>query len=291
MNERADFAGTLVKYISLVVVAAVASGALTYLAIMNVGYTVSVDKAGKVTIAVRPSDNFPEIFKKAIAADPKIVDTTLASENYYKLTDTKLVSVLEDIDYSTPQNQKLAWRIRKMLYDLRGPFQVPGALRDAPDYHFVEALDDLDNALQSRKPANAILAELWKQSLNREGIFKIRYFRATVEVVPGAASGNDRLGVVLACPGSPVGVGKVMQLYAIGQVLAEVTQNPLLFHCDRAALTAEQLLADQTTVRLGVSEAEFRRLAGSDTIDRKIDATFILYPKDQMARIPANFGM
>jgi hypothetical protein len=265
---------------------AIVSAALTYIAVLNRGFTFSVNKNGNVEVKVSASDSFAEIFKKAIGADPKIVDAVLASENYYKLTDVKLVDALENLD--SAQNQEIAKRLRIMLLDLRGPFSLPGTLRDATDGRFVRALDDLDNAPPDAKEANALLAELWKRYIDQEGIFKFRSFKATVELVPNASTGDENYKVVLACPGSAVAIGRLMSLSSkqdTKTIIGEINQDASLFDCDGKVLTVEQLLSGQATVQLGVSETTFKQLAIPAEIDnKKIDAKFYLYPKNLVAR-------
>lgn len=295
MGTRRNAAATWIKYLAWVAIVVIVTGALSYLAVKNIGYTVAMNKDGTATITVHPNDSFPDILKKAMAKDPKLVNATLASEHYYKLTDLSLVSALEHLNYSEVENQKIASGLRDMLYDLRGPFAVPGALRSAKNGAFVGALNDLDDALKNATSANAILAKLWENDQNRTGIFKLRRFSATVEIVPNAPFGDETYPNVFTCPGSALPEGRIIQITGVGQykgqTLAEVHQNMMLFPCDRPGLTVEELLAQKKVVRLGLSERVFRRLTSIDATERKINVSFFLYAKDQAPRISINAGM
>lgn len=288
MSTQESSSATWIKYLAIIVVATIVSSALTYLAINQIGYTVSLNKDGTVTITVRPNDSFPVILEKAIAENPKLVRATLASEDYYNLTDVRLVSALERLDYSEKGNKEIASGFRMMLYDLRGPFKVPGALRDAKSDTFVAALDDLEEALENDRIANAILAELWRRHQNQQSIFKLRHYKGTAEIVPNAPFGDEAHPLVFTCPGSALPEGRIIQLKGVapnhGQTLAQVHQNPVLFPCDSNPLTVEELLSKKP-VRLGLSEAAFNRLLTVDTTDRKVDVTFLLYGKNQMPLI------
>jgi hypothetical protein len=265
---------------------AIVSATVTYLAVLNKGFSFALSKDTGIEVKVSASDNFVDVLKKSIDADPHLVAAVLASRDYYRLTDVKLADALQNLDGA--QDQEIARRLRTMLLDLRGPFSLPGTLRDATDGRFIKALDDLDNAPIGATEANALLAELWKHYIDQEGIFKFRNFKATVEIVPGVPSGDDNYKVVLACPRSAVALGRVMSLSSMDgtkTILPEISQDAARFDCDGAALSVGQLLSHQATVRLGVSEKTFDLLINPDEVsDRKVEAKFYLFPKNLVAR-------
>ena len=285
MTEPQNPTVSWTKWVSLAIAVAIVSAAVTHLAEINKAFQVSVGKEGNFTIDVRASDNFAEIFKNAVDTYPKLVDTILAGEQYYKVTNASLANALEDLDYSRPDSEEIAKRLRRMLWDLRGPFKVPGALRGA-DGRMVSALDDLEETRHGAKQASALLAALWTRSLDEEGIFKLPILRATVEIVGGAPSGSRDLKTALACPGSPLVNGRIMNLYVPGQgnIFAEVAQDPSLFDCGGSALTAQELLAEGGRIRLGLSETAFRQLVdpsgASGVGNGRIDANFVVYPRN-----------
>ena len=94
---------------------------------------------------------------------------------------------------------------------------------------------------------------------------------------------------VLVCPGDVIATvsGVVMSLRVdraddSRNILADVIQDPSLFDCRGSALTAEKLLSEEGTARLGLSEKAFRELVptGEPGIgEGRIVARFLLYSK------------
>lgn len=249
-----------------------------FLAQQNKSVQVALDKEGKLAFEVRGDMEFSQVFENAMSKDRTIVDAILASQNYYNLSDVKLVDRIANLDPSVEVSKKL----RNLLWDLRGPFRVPGTLRGA-DENMIKALDDLETALENAKEANALLTHLWEQTLDRTGIFRPRRFNATVEIVSDDLPDKGMYRVALACPGGALVSGRVMFLYTqIGGALIEVTQIPSVFDCDGLASTVKDLFAGRT-IRLGVSQAVFKELfdpAGtSDDVNGQMSAKFELFPK------------
>jgi len=255
------------------------AGLVVYLVHAERGFKLRLDKSG-VDIDVQANETFGQLLTKALEKNRTEVDAILASHQYYNLANADFVDRLGYLDASKPETKEISNRLRKLLWDLRGPFEIPFTLSGA-DERMSKALDALEAARQERKEANALLVELWKQSLQGEGIFWPRSFGATVEVVHGTQTKK-----ILACPGDAIVTvsGIIMSLSLEGgadAISAEIEQNPSLFHCDRSPLTAEKLLADGGTPRLGVSESTFRSLVPTSVSNQegKVGATFRLYPK------------
>jgi hypothetical protein len=251
------------------------------------GYAIRENKGvdislGNFKVTVAADETFAQLLNKASEKDPKDVEAILASRQYYNLTDANLVDQLEHLDASKPETQEISLRLRRLLWDLRGPFKIPDTLSGA-DERMMEALDALEKARENEKKVNPLLVALWRESLEGGGVFVPRTFNATIEVVPGAPAGDADRRIVLVCPGSAVAlVSGVLMSLQVGDsynILADVTQNPSLFPCSGPALTAAKLL-EGDTVRLGLSEKGFKELVPAGGIgNERINANFILYPE------------
>ncbi len=291
------------KPFSLVLIVAIVAVTAYLLAVENKSFTMRLNKDGDATITVYADDNFGKVLDKAIAAEAKSgtvgeIDAILASRSYYKLTNPGLTDALARLSPSQPGDDAVAKRLRAMLWDLRGPFELPNTLRGA-DERMIKALDDLDApssqvATDKLAQASGLLAAMWNLSLDRKGIFRPRFFRAKVEVVHRAPASDEDHIVVLACPGSALVSGRVMSLYTDqNSIMAEVTQDPSLFDCGGSALTAAQLLAGGKA-RLGLSEKAFKDLmdpaGASRTHSTTGEAKFELFPRDLVGRLDWSNG-
>lgn len=290
MTRRRRSAKPWVRQISLVAVVAIVAVAtyfvVTDLAEMNKNFDVVLDKEGKIAIAVSADDSFADILSAAIARDSETVEAILAAKQYYRLTSTQLVDELRKFDAAHSETQEVSRGLRRLLWDLQGPFSPPGTLRGA-DERMIRALDDLDEALSGAQEASTLLTELWRLSLERKGVFKPRLFHASIEIVPAISVAGGWTGTVLACPGSML-VGRMLFVRTRGSMKVEVSHNPSLFNCDPPALTASQMLAGGQ-VRLGLSEDVFRKLVDPDGLagigDGRNTASFEIYPRGLAAQI------
>jgi len=269
-------------------IAITTAGLVGYLANLNKAFKIAMDKNGKVEIDVRADETFAQLLNKALEKNRIEVEAILVSQQYYNLANANLVDQLEHLDASKPETKEISNRLRRLLWDLRPPFDIPYTLSGA-DERMRKALDALETARKENKQVNAFLVELWKESLQGGSIFLPRSFSATVEIVQGAPIGSEKRKIVLVCPGDAIATvsGVVMTLRVergsdSNNILADVNQNPSLFPCSGTALTVEKLLAEEGTVRLGISESAFRDLvpaSGSGIGEGRVDARFQLYPK------------
>jgi hypothetical protein len=272
------------RWLAIVCVATLLTGVVVYLASLNKGFEISIGDNGQFSIGVRPDETFATLLNKAIQRDRSEVDAILARQQYYSLTNPDLVGQLEHLDAAKPESQEISNRLRRLLWDLRGPFKIPYTLSGA-DERMTQALDALETERKETKQASALLVALWEKSLEGHGIFWPRSFNATVEIVQGAPAGNEERKIVLACPGSAIAhvSGVVMSLHTNrANILADVIQEPALFDCGGSVLTARQLLAEEGTAQLGLSERAFKELVpASESVNEhgKTDAKFILYPQ------------
>jgi hypothetical protein len=233
---------------------------------------------------VRADETFAQLLSKALEKNQREVEAILASRQYYNLADANLVDQLAHLDTAKPETKEISNRLRSLLWNLQGPFAIPHTLSGA-DERMRKALDALETTRRETKQANALLVELWKQSLQGEGIFWPRSFDATVEIVRGAPTGTEERRIVLVCPGDAIATvsGIVMSLRVdSNNILADVIQDPSRFDCGGSSLTAEKLLVEEGTARLGLSESAFRELIPASepgTGERRTAARFVLYSK------------
>jgi hypothetical protein len=107
------------------------------------------------------------------------------------LADANLVDQLAHLDAAKPETKKFQTDCGACSGSAR-------TIRDSPlsgaDERMRKALDALETTRKETKQANALLVELWKQSLQGEGIFWPRSFNATVEIVQGAPTGLRSAG-------------------------------------------------------------------------------------------------
>jgi len=268
-----------VNAVLVLVIAAIVVTATYLLARMNKEFSIGIGKEG-AAILVKADDSFNSVLNKAIETDSGTVEAILGQKQYYKLTSVQLVDALRKLDASQPDNQRVSQGLRTLLWDLKGPFALPGTLRGA-DLRMMGAFDDLEEALKEAEEANHLFTELWRLSLERKGVFKPRLFHASIEIIDAPTDET-----AFACPGSML-VERLVFIHVVGfdgSLTREVTQNPLLFHCDPPALTARQMLAGGT-VRLGLSERAFENLVGDDAgigVSRT-KARFEVYPRNLAA--------
>jgi len=269
-------------WLAIVCLAVIVAGLVGYLASQNKGFKIALDKNGKVEIDVSADETFGQLLKKALEKNRTEVDAILVSHQYYSLANANFVDQLEHLDPSKAATKEISNRLRRLLWDLRGPFETPFTLIGA-DQRMRKALDALELLRKEKKQTSALLVELWKESLEGDGIFYPRSFSATLEIVPGAPTGGDDRKIVLVCPGDALATlsGIVMSLSVHGRgLLADLNQRPSLFNCGGSALTADKLLAHDGTARLGVNETVFRELVPPSEIGngaKKVNASFELY--------------
>jgi hypothetical protein len=182
------------------------SGLVGYLADLN--KEIATDKNGEIEIYVRADETFAQLLNKALDKNRIEVDGILVSRRYYNLANADLVDQLAHLDPSEPDTREISNRLRRLLWDLRGPFELPYTL-SAADERTSKALDALETARKENKQVNAFLVEVWRESLEGEGIFWPRSFNATIEIVHGAPTGK-----VLVCPGDAIATvsGVIMAL-------------------------------------------------------------------------------
>lgn len=100
-------------------------------------------------------------------ADRRLVMSILRAHDFYLVPSVDAVHAIQN---NTETHDEVARAVRKMLYNLEGPFARPKTFLDAPDDRLLMAMNDL----YAQKPESPIIKTLWELSLDFKGIFKLR---------------------------------------------------------------------------------------------------------------------
>jgi hypothetical protein len=261
-------------------IVAVTLGVVVYqLAAMNKDFEINLDKAGQFKVAVRSDANFEALVQAALAENASSVEGALANLGYFRVTDPRVVAALEGLDPADPAEAEVVAGVRHMFRDQRGPFTMPDSLVEV-DARLIAAFDSLEKELQKSNRTSDLVIELWRQSLEYQGIFRTRMFDAEVWPYP-AAEGEAVSGpiAVYACPGSDF-LGKEVMLLApdFTSISGEVVAHPL-HRCDEQDQKLVQLFAREKAV-LGLDARAWTALFGADVpTDAPQEARFQFLPE------------
>jgi hypothetical protein len=274
------------KVVALAVVAAAVLAAIFLLARTDRPFEITIDREGKFSVEARQGDNFADILKAAIEKDPATVEALLSTHGYYNVKSPRLVDALARLDAAAAANQEVTAGLRRMLWDLAGPFKRPGTLAGA-DERLIGALDELEEVAGG---TSKLFAGIWERSLERTGLFRPRSFNAEVTRLWGGPAAPPGQVFVYACPGNEL-VGKQMTLWTEGERAGAVTglivDDLQRFDCGNAGRTVEELLAGQPA-RLGLDGTAFAGLLGattSEALPPRVEAKFRVHPKELTAAI------
>jgi hypothetical protein len=256
-------------------------------------FRISVDKGGSVVIEAKPGDDFASILSTALEKDPATVESLLNGKGFFSISDPDLVTSIEALQPGEAATAQVTLGIRKLLFNLEGPFQRPLTLVGA-DGRLLDALDDLDKT-PGGQGTSALLAGLWQRSNDRTGVFRPRSFNADVKLLFGGPPGTTGRPAVFACPGSEF-VGKDATVWTEGEepgaVTGVVVEDVQRFDCD-GDQSIEDLLGGRQA-RLGLDAATYRNLFGKPdpgtTLPPHVAAKFRVHPKDLTATLVLSNG-
>ncbi len=287
-GDKAAAGGGMAKLAIVAVIAVAVLGAVWILAGRGGPFRISVDKTGSVVVEAQQGDDFGKILGSALDKDRKTVEALLNANGFFSIADPELVTRIESIKPGEEATAEVTSGIRRLLFNLEGPFQRPGTLVGA-DGRLLDALDDLDST-PGAQATSPLLAGLWQRSLDRTGVFRPRSFNADVKLlfVGPAAPGQP---VIYACPGSEF-VGKDATVWTGGETPGAVTglivADLQRFDCPDADRSLEELLAGQPA-RLALDGATYRGLFGQPdpgvTLPPHVAAKFRVHPKDLTAAL------
>lgn len=250
-------AGPMVGVVAIVAAAVLAI--VAWLAWINREFTLAIDKEGRFNISVASGANLRDVLLEALDRDKASVEEVLTARGYHHFADPGLAAALARLDPAAPEHAAAVASIRQLLREQRGPFTMPDALK-VLDARLVDALASLETSLEASRQTSELLVELWRQSLDFQGIFRHRMFRATVQRYPASPGGTRGLVLVMGCPGSDF-LGKEVSLRALdgnGQV-SGIVLSSATHHCDGADQKLADLFADQPA-RLGLDAETYQRL-------------------------------
>ena len=236
---------------------------------------------------------------EANASNRELVEALLANRGYYHITDVRLVNALTDL---TPgeESSELSNALRNLLYDLKGPFAAPNPFAGVRNTLLVDAIMELDprktsspdNGLSvdgeadkgTRQSINPLMSELWRRSIEIQGIFRPHEIRATIRQARGIPPGT-----AVACTDSLLD-GKQITITSVGlqkRVMVDARE-----FCGRAAPNAEKLLAGERE-ELYLAPEDFVEIAGvvpaaaTGTGRRDpVDVSVVVAPKHFVSRPP-----
>ena len=244
--------------------------------------TVDVDHVLDTMLSVDPAN----------ATNKELLETLLANRGYYHVTDVRLVNALTELT-SDEESWPLSSALRNLLYDLKGPFAEPNPFAGVRNTLLVDAIMELDprqtargdeTGKDSTQPINPLMSELWRRSIEIQGIFRPHEIRATIRLVRGIPPGT-----AVACTDSLLD-GKQITITSVGmqkRVMVDARE-----FCGRAAPNAEKLLAGERE-ELYLAPDDFVEIAGvvpaavSGTARRDpVDVSVVVAPKHFVSRPP-----
>lgn len=162
-------------------------------------FDIVLDRSAGVTISAKSGEGIEVLIDRAFAESPAAVGGVLQAREYYRLHSDGLITALALTDPADLPESTLK-RYRKLLWELEGPFAPPGTLSEM-DGRLLQALEDLESEVRRTGRSNQLIASIWQQSLNQQGIFRPRLVNAEVVLVSGD-DGDGDFPVFFTCAGS-----------------------------------------------------------------------------------------
>jgi type IV secretory pathway protease TraF len=228
------------------------------------GRSLSV-KIGDYALDFGADPEMGAVLDAALAARPDDVAALLAARGFHRVTSPGLVDALARIDAAKAEGMAVTQGVRRLLWNLQGPFSGAGVLSEA-DARFLTALEDVDRRATA-EPGGAVIVELWQRSLERRSPLPLRLFAA--RVVPVRAG---EPGVVYFCPpadgrldGKHAAVFRKDTDAALDGALVADDRGRL--DCPAEGVSVRALFAG-APMTLGVDPARYAAFAGTDgTVD------------------------
>lgn len=165
----------------------------------NRAFDIVLDRSAGVTISAKSGEGIEVLIDRAFAESPAAVGGVLQARDYFKLHSDGLITALALTDPSSLPETTLK-RYRKLLWELEGPFAPPGTLSEM-DGRLLQALEDLEAEVRNTGRSNQLIAAIWQQSLNQQGIFRPRLVNAEVVLLSGNGAAG-KMPVFYTCAGS-----------------------------------------------------------------------------------------
>ncbi len=131
------------------------------LSVQAQGYNMELDVSEQITLT--------ELLNTLLEKNKGAVMGELEAKGFYLIPSLEAAAALRRFK-ETDDNRDFAREVRKIMYDLDGPFARDTTFLEAEDDRLINALDDLFQ----KKPASPLIVRLWEDSLNWSSIFSIR---------------------------------------------------------------------------------------------------------------------
>ncbi|MGF1658869.1 MAG: hypothetical protein ACFCUS_05530 [Rubrimonas sp.] len=247
---------------------------------------------GGASVEVSARDSLESIVQRALDEDPVLATGDLAQLGFHSLSSEALADALRRIKPEDAEGAAVAASLREMLWDLKGPFALPGTLAGA-DKRLIGALEDLESIKSETGEMSELLAEIVLMSVDRRGLFQPRDFAGEVRRLPGVGSPGGH-SLVYVCPGSPL-AGKNIRITLRHAAVDDpdsaamtifpglIVQDPNLMSCPGSFRRLTELLGGQAA-QLGLDAEAFARLTagappGSLPV-RGLRVSFTVHPAD-----------
>ena len=204
-----------------------------------------------------------EMISAQLELHPIQLRAVLRDRGYYQVTDPALTDALAELS----PTHAVSARVRRLLFQMEGPFEKPSTLEGAQSRFITDVL-------ASRPPQDSLVAEVWSGFILQTLSFlypdlKVRL--VPVDITERHLNGEGGLTIwnASACRGSHL-ANKYVQLWVESDdgvwdetaVTAYVNEEMHATHCRGAARELPDILRDGK-VRLGVSRALHERLNGN----------------------------
>jgi hypothetical protein len=166
-------------------------------------FEIVVDRNSGVSIKAHAGEGIEALIDRAFEESAASVGGVLANRGFYKLHSDNMITALELTEPDTLPESTLR-RYRKLLGDFEGPFRRPGTLLES-DGRLLSAIEDLEAQVRASRTTNQLIADLWQESLDQQGIFRPRLIRARIVLLSTPVNADpDRYPALFACPGNPI---------------------------------------------------------------------------------------
>lgn len=266
--------GSRVTIVATLAAAAVALAGVYFVARGGAGGEIAFGGESGVRIAFHRGDSLADLIDRAVDQKPDEFRALLAGHDFYDLQDVRWTNRLREIALDSDVQRSA----RKLLFDLAGPFSLPGTLSEA-DARLYDAVRELNDTLKNTPPgdtlpANGFFTAIWRDQLNQTGVFETRAFSAWVTNLT-AEPGTDVHGrhVVYVCSRElhdrDINVVLNEPPRTSGMIAAVGRLDQLRFPCSEATDTLSHYLA-RHPARFGLPKDSFTALYGEPDADHTL---------------------
>ncbi|WP_170418218.1 hypothetical protein [Ruegeria atlantica] len=280
------------------------SGVLAYVTVFALktgkDVTVKVSKNGTIELDARDGQSLTQLLDNGFEAvkttpeddeettarklsEMRALRRTLKSHGYYALNDSELVHKIRGLE----KDDSLSVELREVLYDLEGPFSLPGTLRGA-DSRMWQAIADLYEGIKAEpRDDSQLFATLYTKFIQQETVFSPFKHEVTAEGVLLHDTNADDKPMMFTCPDSFLKQGITVLVKPVGgssNIMRQFTvQQNAMFHACAARTPFEFLSGSE--MKLGLNRVAFDqlfppRLADAERFQGRGTLSVIIYPRN-----------